>query len=427
MSKDNKDQIAVNALNKTLDAFAPNFIYPQPIGRTRFLNLDTNEPLSLESDNVAVFDKAVNELIKLAFNDKIGISSSVLTDRLSKLISQKRKSNSRFIVQDWHSLVSDLRRIEISKFRVLRPIHGAHFDFQGEPLKFGLFTIYSTDHHMAQIRSGLTEEQKLSPFGELNGLLIECTVEARDSDTALNLADSLFHQCELIIRFLIGHRTADYEIGILNYVGPRSQQRIIISNGRSMGGLGLEGAVFKVPLSNQIFCNPGPEIVRLLNLIGARQVTHMETRILRCTEWIGQALSEQNPASAFIKAATALEVLFNQSERGVITASIMALISESCATLLGQSPEGGVMIEKRVKALYDVRSKVVHTGSNSVDQSDLNTLVQICRAAVFELLTREDLRFISDISQLGDYFKKKKYEFLGQITQISPHNREEME
>jgi hypothetical protein len=125
-------------------------------------------------------------------------------------------------------------------------------------------------------------------------------------------------------------------------------------------------------------------------------------------------MGDQNGASAFVKGAIALEVLFSANEKGVITPSIMAQIAESCAFLLGNSKMQPWDVEKEVKRLYGIRSAVVHSGKDFVEDEDLNSLLQICRAVAIVLLSNPDFAEMTSITQLADYFRRWKYVQMGE-------------
>jgi len=120
-------------------------------------------------------------------------------------------------------------------------------------------------------------------------------------------------------------------------------------------------------------------------------------------------MSDPNAASAFVKAAIALEVLFSANEKGVITPSIMAQIAESCAFLLGDSAASATEVEREVKRLYGIRSAVVHSGKDSVANSDLNALIRICRDVVIVLLSSKELENVVSMETLAEHFKVMKY------------------
>jgi hypothetical protein len=51
----------------------------------------------------------------------------------------------------------------------------------------------------------------------------------------------------------------------------------------------------------------------------------------------------------------------------------------------------------------------VHSGKNSVEEEDLDALLHICRSVVIILLSNPDFAETASISQLADYFRRRKY------------------
>jgi hypothetical protein len=303
--------------------------------------------------------------------------------------------------------------LPLLKFRVLRPILGVEMAPDAVPTRFGDFQIdFGRRFFVASPTSGLLS-LVLKPEDQ-NRLFIQCEVAARDNVAALELADILFHRFELIFRFFIGRRTKWIEVGIVNYLGAQMRDRFILSEeGRPVThGSSWEGALQPFILGDPRFPLPTPPILRLFELI-TRPANDFERHIIRCAEWTGQAIGEPNEAAALVKAAIALEVLFTTSEKGVIiTPSIMAQISESCAFLMGSKNTSPVEIEREVKRLYGVRSAVVHSGKDSVDSKDLNKFIGICRNAVILLLSGAEFARMTSMAALADHFKKMKFEAL---------------
>jgi hypothetical protein len=249
------------------------------------------------------------------------------------------------------------------------------------------------------------------PTPEQQGqLLIQCCVDAREADLASKLADELFYRFELVFRFLIGRRTDWVEVGIVNHKGAKMLDQFIYSEdgGPVLQGSSWHGALQPFLLNDPRFPMPTPPLIRLFELI-TRANNDLEKHIIRCAEWTGQALGEPNEAAALVKAAIALEVLLSHNEKAVITPSIMAQISESCAFLLGGADTPPLEMEREVKRLYGVRSSVVHSGRDSVDPSDLDKFIRICRRVVVRLLSDVELRQIDSVSKLADHFRAKKY------------------
>jgi Apea-like HEPN len=376
---------------------------------SRTFGLGSDDAITVTGENIQFFDSVVNDLL----NSIPGVSSTLSTKKfLGQLIPKirdKKISNSSFNQSESDSFQQQLLDIPAQSFRVLRPIHGIALPEDGDPIKIGDFTVYASRHlrEMARASPNLFVIWRSRNSEEA---FIECVVEARDTDRAVDLADVLFYRLELMIRFFIGRRTTRFEIGILNYIGPQLRDQIVLSEGgRAMSeGGAWQGALSKIPLGDPFFCKPSPPFARLLRLISQKN-NQLEMHVVRCAEWTAQAMGDPNPASAFVKAAIALEVLFSATEKGVITPSIMAQIAESCAFLLANAVTEALEVESKVKRLYSIRSAVVHSGKDSVAEADLDAFIQICRRVIIVLLSEEEFAEIDTMAKLADYFKRHKY------------------
>ena len=357
-------------------------------------------------DNRRTFDQAINKLMETSVSGTL--SKAKLTQLLVPTLQLKKKAASDFTKDDCDVFWKSIEAIPIVEHRVLREVFGASISNSSDPLNISCFTIYDWHRHKSLITGPHVTNDSWVWNESKHGLLAECKVQARDEQKALELADILFTKLESIIRFMIGHRTERFEFGILNYSGSRLSQHYMFNDEHFTAGNARKGPMEAIPLDDKYFSKPSPEFARLLGLL-ASQCNSLERRILRSVEWTAQALIDPSPASAFIKAATSLEVLFSATEKGVITPSIMSQISESCAHILGTSPETCVDIEATVKRLYGIRSAVVHSGKDSVPEEDLATFIHIARSVAIELLANSRYLAIESIEKLHETLRIKKY------------------
>jgi hypothetical protein len=378
----------------------------QRTGLCRTFELNSGRPLCLQRDDVREFDSAVDQILRSLLGAEDTLSEQRLLDELMPEIHRKKIGKCQFSQGEYDSVRKKILAIPIRTYRALRPIYGVALPANGQPLHFGHFTIYDT--YLPQIMEGISS-YGFPPWAEkLPGPLIECEVAARDRDKAEQLADAQFHRFELIVRFFIGLRRDDIEIGVLNYVGPQMRKIVLTTEGEFSEGSAWKGSLQQIPIADPFFCNPPPPFTRLLKIF-ASQNNELERRVVRCAEWTAQAMGDRNAASSLVKAAIALEVLFSQNERAIITPSIMAQIAESCAFLLADSPDSATEIERKVKHLYGIRSAIVHSGKDSVSIHDLNSFIQICRKAVLALLNSAELEQMKTMMEVAEHFKKKKY------------------
>jgi hypothetical protein len=395
-----------------LNSIAELFELGFPIGdadvcRTFGANLDY--PLTLVGENREKFDYAIDALLESLPTLTDTISKAFLVDQLIPLIREKKVREETFTPADANQLERNIRDLPVQRYKVLRPIVGVDIAPDQTPVEFGDFKIefgrklLATDSDDSLLRREMNAAQE-------NQLFIQCGVPARESNHATERADELFYRFELIFRLLIGTRTNWVEVGILNYTGAQMRIQFVYSeSGRPVGsGSSWHGALQPYLLKDARFPQPTPPFVRLFELI-TRPNTDLEKHILRCAEWTGQAIAEPNEAAALVKAAIALEVLFSSNERGVITPSIMAQISESCAFLLGSDAESALNVEREVKRLYGIRSSVVHSGKDSVDPKDLGAFIRICRRVVVQLLSHDELTRLGSMDELAGILRLKKY------------------
>jgi hypothetical protein len=351
----------------------------------------------------------VDEWLDLIPGAKGTLSRKKLLDELIPLVRTKVNNGENFTEDESDQLKRTISDSPLRQFRVLRRIYGVALRSGSAPVQMGDFLV----HHGGWVPDQIREHPFFSAMQgreDAEESFIECRVQARDSDKAGDLADVLFYRFELLMRLLIGRRTRSFEVGILNYVGPQMRGRIVLLDDGAPVSLGSswEGAMERIPINAPFFSNLSAAFARLFELI-SRKNNELQKHVVRCAEWTGQAMADPNAASALVKAAIALEVMFSANEKGVITPSIMAQIAESCAFLLGCPEASPLEIEREVRRLYGVRSAVVHSGKDSVEEEDLDSLIEICRKVIIVLLSDEELVRIENMVSLSDYFKRRKF------------------
>lgn len=94
-----------------------------------------------------------------------------------------------------------------------------------------------------------------------------------------------------------------------------------------------------------------------------------------------QSYEVQDSGLAFLSLMIAMEVLLNPSDR-----ELRYRVSRNAAVLLGEDQDAAQVIFKEIKALYDKRSKLVHTGDNSlVLRADVLKLRDYVRRTIKEI------------------------------------------
>jgi len=275
--------------------------------------------------------------------------------------------------------VKKLKAESIKTFSVFRDIHGIVLNNPTSPLLLGGYTIYEFASQKEFIESKI--DLKTDSFLEIwdndnPEYLIEWKAEARDSEKAIEIADEHFERFELILRYVLGSATNRFEVGVLNYQGGRQRNAYILSVGEVSNSSTRHGPIERIPLDDPYLVKEDTGYHTVWGFTTKTNLNEFQKRIMLAVEWIGQSMAEPSPPSAFIKAAIALEIIFTYQDN-IITPGIMHQISESIALILGSSVDERLKMESRVKKLYGLRSKIVHSGNKDISQADYKALVEI--------------------------------------------------
>jgi hypothetical protein len=134
--------------------------------------------------------------------------------------------------------------------------------------------------------------------------------------------------------------------------------------------------------------------------------TELENRIVTAIRWIGSGINEEANCDKFLKLAIALEcLLLTREEEGK-----RAPIAERCAYLLTRDPQKQLDIDKRVKKLYDKRSKIAHEGETEIEKEQLAYMKRIVLSCLLEICPKtSEWKSIQDIV---NWSQEQKYHLL---------------
>lgn len=130
----------------------------------------------------------------------------------------------------------------------------------------------------------------------------------------------------------------------------------------------------------------------------------VEDRLLTSIQWAGRAQVDPRPEEAFLLYAIALEslVLGSSSNRS----ELVYRLGLRCAHLISPR-ERRRTVKKQLADLYDLRSKIVHSGRTLVPDSDLTLLRGYCRNAIFRMLNDASFRQLASEEQLENWFEQQ--------------------
>lgn len=291
---------------------------------------------------------------------------------------------------------------------IAKNIFGVHL-LGAKEYNLGPYKIYQSQFYMEKLKEYPNSLHQVLECGIKSSYVVEAAVKCKDQDKAVELADVLFERLEKIVGFMIGYRNDRYDAGIINYTAWNGLSTYIRSNLGVGLNLRRQGALESVPLDEPFFIAKENGFAKIWEMVNKENPSELEKRILLSIEWVGQAIREKSPASAFLYAAIAMEILFNHSEKTIVNPSILSQISESIAIIVGNNVQGRLEIEGEAKRLYGLRSAIAHAGKSNISEVDIHSIIMIARETICAILTRESLQGIDSVAGLHKKIKEVKY------------------
>lgn len=376
------------------------------------------------SDFVKVNDhekltQAINDFLESKDGD--GLSQRWLLMIIRQTLYECYKKS----IVDIHSRIDEfsknLQSLNKVDYSVIKTFHGAIIKEFCGPVKIGTLVIYELPRHQNEFIAQLPDDG-FSGSHDIKSkrTIIQCTVESRDPEKALELANAAFNSLETFIAFLLGEQHSTYSIGILRMRFSPYQNTTIRSKhgvfGDEESRKQFKGDLDISTLSKNL---PGKMVVfyDVLARIVLNHNTNLEKRISTAVEWLGESYSDNNISSAYLKTVIALEALLKNDDKSIITPSIMSNIAEQCAYINGESAKECMEIEKKVKSFYAMRSKIAHAGSKSVSMQQLQIARSFVRCTVLKLFCFTQMENISKLSDFYDILREIKYKHVGRINE----------
>lgn len=131
-------------------------------------------------------------------------------------------------------------------------------------------------------------------------------------------------------------------------------------------------------------------------------LNNWQRTLLRCFEWLGTAQTQQDPEGAFLNLAVVLEILFTDQN------AVAETVADAMAFLTEQTVETRLARRKQVKALYSLRSSIMHgRTSSTVAWEKVHELRFLLRGALAAILPHA--AHWTDRTELTDHINRLKY------------------
>ena len=142
------------------------------------------------------------------------------------------------------------------------------------------------------------------------------------------------------------------------------------------------------------------EIANLL----AKKRNGLEDKIISAIQWAGKATVESKKEEAFLLNAISLEsLILLDNEKEELTYRLRTRV----AHLLGGDIESRKKISSKVRDLYEVRSRIVYSGSYQVTDADISLIRSYSKNCILHIVNKEPFSSMTSVESLVRWFDEK--------------------
>lgn len=225
--------------NNILACFAPCNVFEEVEEQYRSYGFELG--IAVSYLNSEKYVRAMQQLFELDKRVQATYTFKTFERNVADLVYPHVYNKTQFTQDEVTSFLSALTAVSVQTQDVLRPVFGMDLRSSDTPYVLGPYTLFDIRKHRSQLMAGLSEgQQKLIdtmgrddsvleflPRENYYSHLIKVTVQAREASKALEIADALFERFERVIRFMLGQRISNFEVGVLNYQG-RVRNRAVV-------------------------------------------------------------------------------------------------------------------------------------------------------------------------------------------------------
>lgn len=379
----------------------------------------------LNPQEAAEYRKIVSGLMKGYANDELLSRRAVEAELRDALFSAfgkpgaKRTGFERRLGRSLQKLDSQLRR-DTTSYTVFMPVAGARTD--GLPFTFGkLRFVRFNESQLRKFRSATMKHQV--PASEIQRRLEVVTrlksgelwnqpcavvqVKARDRQAADEIARREAQDTLDALNFFAD--LTPYQHGRLYLPGDRESRPMTAPVLEESGSWSMPHsragpiAPFEFDKLRKAI-NLRPIVRRVHNISRSEGIREVEDLLLTAFRWAGRAAIEVRREHAFLLYAIALESAVlpggNAEQLGYRLRMRVAHLLESRAEKRND-------LVRRVRDLYGIRSKVVHSGWYQLPAEDLERMRRICKLVLLRLLTHRSMSRMKSLADLDAWFERQ--------------------
>jgi hypothetical protein len=144
---------------------------------------------------------------------------------------------------------------------------------------------------------------------------------------------------------------------------------------------------------------------RINEILAKDNRSPLEEKILASIQWAGKAAVErqQRPEEAFLHYAIALETIMLGRQQDI---ELSYRLSMRTALLTGDTPENREKVKKEVRDLYNIRSKIVHSGHYEVANADVERIRVLAFICIMRILNEKPFISMNEEQEIDNWFDK---------------------
>lgn len=371
--------------------------------------LNGEQYIVLPKENHNQFEMNLEQIYKLEIKLLEKFSLQKVYKHLQDVIVNAKINGIVFTDKNSSEIFNKLEEIEPYDSYVIAPISGIRLDKE-EKINISIFEIGK----QSLLKSILSNEQ--------DGYYIAVKIEnIFDNVLAIEEAKDMFLDFIRLVVFFTGKndKKVIMKIGLPGFKSLTHEQMYVESSSfmvaESIDCVFPQNSttknilVDKIPLDNDFFCN-NENFEKLWNLYGKKR-SKFEDRLLNASIALGESALNKDKKNSIIYTSMAFEILFSYDDGSLFQKSIGDKIADVFAYLIGDSAEHRMEVTKEVKKFYSLRSALVHGGKRKVDDSYIPFNIFL-RAAINELLNKEEYQHINKIDDLYLMVKKAQYSYV---------------
>ena len=358
----------------------------------------TRGGLVLQGELVQEFLVAVDEIAKLTEGEQQRVASTVddiLSSSLHDILIAS-SAGSANLAREADLFVSRLR--ETAKDWVIyAAVFGLEPDCAG--LSFGRLTF-----EVGSYTPVSSLDHRLIRDSPIDLLLARVEIRAVERQTAQSKGEALVERHLAVLNALLTDGRPSYVFLSCNL--PHNGRDIRLTRLQTEGEENLWSAqtslvrhlLAKDDLSKRLSFAPG----RVMDE-SFKSPNEFRERLITAYTFVGTAEREQRPEYAFIFYAIAIETALAIGKGSALTEQL----AFRTAHLLYRKADRRKDMYARVKALYELRSKIVHEGEADITKGQLSQIRQIAIAVLGMLCSYETFRKMSRAKELQEWFTQR--------------------